>query len=835
MKSSESAAGRPGSAHWFLKLAGPTLASLAAASFAQGQPNLAPYKPPGWSAPIVVSNVTGSTDLAATDASGLSPTESLYVNWAVVNNGNSATAARFYVEEYVDGVLWDTWQHDSLEANTYTAAVNDPIGPLAPGTHTVAIVVDSTHAITENSESDNTYTKTIKVLGGGARNGAKIKPLQGQPPSSVGRGQSRIFPLSGRVMNGAVAGSTVRFYALNSNGSKGSLLASTVTDVNGSYVLSIASAPSDSILAESSGGQYRDEATGASIALSHSDVLTAVFSARTSQVAVTPLTHMSAARARALAAGGEALSTAVSASNAGVGEQYQIPDIVQLLPVAADSSTEVRTSTRDQRDYGLVLAGIAQEAHGLGVRAIDLAQALAADMSDGILDGKAGSASITIAGSSGSEIEADGARLASALGVNAGTSSLQTGIDIFVGGARNKTGLDVFDILNQPVPVGRSGAYVTGAVLPAARSGKSYGAGPLGVAGGTPPYFWTFAAGTAHPGWLGLTLAGQFGGNAPLLPPATTLTISPVFVATVSDSSKPAKTVSVPLTITITDPPPELHPFDRDCPLNQFCNVVVATADGSNPPFTFFQGSLAYGVLPPGLHLDASGTVSGTATGPVKPYPFAVCVTDVIGTETCEHDPTITVTDAKIAPTSASFGASGGGGSVTVSASQGLPWTAVSNDGWIAITSGSSGSGNGTVNYSVSANASPTQRTGTMTIAGLTFTVTEAAATGGGGGLSAFDGTYDMTVWYSYNGTPTSQTASQYFIVTNGAISSSFGDLGGSVLDTAGDVRFTGPCPTNSKGATYTGQLFASSPKSGNGAYVCGDGLTNNWSVSNGR
>ncbi|HKB71591.1 MAG TPA: BACON domain-containing carbohydrate-binding protein, partial [Thermoanaerobaculia bacterium] len=172
---------------------------------------------------------------------------------------------------------------------------------------------------------------------------------------------------------------------------------------------------------------------------------------------------------------------------------------------------------------------------------------------------------------------------------------------------------------------------------------------------------------------------------------------------------------------------------------------------------------------------------------------------------------------------------------VTVSASQGLPWTAVTNDGWIAITSGSSGSGNGTVNYSVSANASPTQRTGTMTIAGLTFTVTEAAATGGGGGLSAFDGTYDMTVWYSYNGTPTSQTASQYFIVTNGAISSSFGDLGGSVLDTAGDVRFTGPCPTNSKGATYTGQLFASSPKSGNGAYVCGDGLTNNWSVSNGR
>lgn len=645
MKNSESAAGRPGSAHGFLKLAGPTLAGLAMASFAQAQPNLTPYKPPGWSAPIVVSNATGSTAVKASDAIPLSSTDKLYVNWAVVNSGTSAATARFYIEEYVDGILWDKWQDDSLEANTYTALLNDPIGSLAAGTHTVAIVIDSTHAISESNESDNTYTKTIEVLGGGTRTRARITPVHSQPPLAVGRGQSRIFPLSGRVMNGAVSGSTVRFYTLNANGSKGPLLASTVTDVNGFFLLSIAYATSDSILAESSGGQYHDEATGTSVVLSHSDSLTAVFSARAFQVAVTPLTHMAAARARALAAGGESLSTAVSASNAGVGEQYQIPDIVQLLPVAADSATEVRTSTRDQRDYGLVLAGIAQEAHGLGVRAIDLAKALAADMSDGILDGKAGSSSITIAGFR-SRLDSASSNLAGGpLTVNAGTSSLQTGIDTFVGGARNKTGLDMFDILNQPVPVGRNGAYVTAAVLPAARSGKSYGAGPLGVAGGTPPYFWTFAAGTAHPNWLGLTLAGAFGGNAPALPPGTTLSISPVFVVTVADSSKPARTVSVPLTITITDPPPELHTFDRVFPLNQFWQEVVATASGSNPPFGFFQASLAYGVLPPGLHLDASGTVSGTATK-ASLYEFGICVTDVIGTEACQTDPTITVVAA---------------------------------------------------------------------------------------------------------------------------------------------------------------------------------------------
>lgn len=84
-----------------------------------------------------------------------------------------------------------------------------------------------------------------------------------------------------------------------------------------------------------------------------------------------------------------------------------------------------------------------------------------------------------------------------------------------------------------------------------------------------------------------------------------------------------------------------------------------------------------------------------------------------------------------INPTSASYAAGGGTGSVTVTASAGCNWTAVSNSTFITITSGSSGSGNGTVNYSVASNTGTSSRNGTMTIAGLTFTVTQAG-TGGG-------------------------------------------------------------------------------------------------------
>jgi hypothetical protein len=77
-----------------------------------------------------------------------------------------------------------------------------------------------------------------------------------------------------------------------------------------------------------------------------------------------------------------------------------------------------------------------------------------------------------------------------------------------------------------------------------------------------------------------------------------------------------------------------------------------------------------------------------------------------------------------INPTTASFGAAGGTGSVAVTAGIGCPWTATSNAAWIAVTGGASGSGNGTVGYSVAPfSERRRKRSGTLTIAGQTFTV----------------------------------------------------------------------------------------------------------------
>jgi hypothetical protein len=60
---------------------------------------------------------------------------------------------------------------------------------------------------------------------------------------------------------------------------------------------------------------------------------------------------------------------------------------------------------------------------------------------------------------------------------------------------------------------------------------------------------------------------------------------------------------------------------------------------------------------------------------------------------------------------------------IAVTTAAGCTWTAVSNDSFITVESGDSGTGSGTVKYKVTKNTGSGPRTGTLTIAGLTFTV----------------------------------------------------------------------------------------------------------------
>ena len=126
-----------------------------------GTPNLTPHKPSGWSDKIVVSTNTGDH----LDDSPLCDTDTLYIDFAVCNNGTATTAETYYDRLYVDGALKQTFSTSSPFEPGYYSYIDDyPIGTLFAGTHTIKLVVDYDDRISESDETDNEYTKTITVI-----------------------------------------------------------------------------------------------------------------------------------------------------------------------------------------------------------------------------------------------------------------------------------------------------------------------------------------------------------------------------------------------------------------------------------------------------------------------------------------------------------------------------------------------------------------------------------------------------------------------------------------------------------------------------------------------
>ena len=172
-----------------------------------------------------------------------------------------------------------------------------------------------------------------------------------------------------------------------------------------------------------------------------------------------------------------------------------------------------------------------------------------------------------------------------------------------------------------------------------------------------------------------------------------------------------------------------------------------------------------------------------------------------------------------LAPPSQTVSSAGGTTSVGVTAPEGCGWTAVSNASWISIPSGMDGSGNGTVQLVVAPNAD-TDRTGTATIAGQTFTIFQSAGC-----------TYSLS---PSSQQVTSAGGSGSFVVSTGAacawtatatvawisVTSAPSGVG------AGTVQFT--AAANSGGArtgtiTVAGQAFTVSQDAGCGATVSPD------------
>jgi hypothetical protein len=153
--------------------------------------------------------------------------------------------------------------------------------------------------------------------------------------------------------------------------------------------------------------------------------------------------------------------------------------------------------------------------------------------------------------------------------------------------------------------------------------------------------------------------------------------------------------------------------------------VAVTTAAGCSwtavsgvPWITVTSGASGTGNGSVGLSVAANTGAARTGTVTIAGQTFTVNQAAFVAP--CSYS---------IAPTSQSVPSLGGTGTASVTTTSACAWTATSNAPWLIITSGETGTGNGTVGFSAAVNTGVV-RTGTLTIAGQTFTVTQAGVVG---------------------------------------------------------------------------------------------------------
>ena len=118
--------------------------------------NLAPFRPPSWTYPLVAAATPGSRSMER-----LSVDADTYISWAVANDGPGSVDYSFFVDVYLDGVLAERWSAPGIGADEVVAFEDWPELAqrmrLEPGRHILKLVADPTNLVPELDEYDNVY------------------------------------------------------------------------------------------------------------------------------------------------------------------------------------------------------------------------------------------------------------------------------------------------------------------------------------------------------------------------------------------------------------------------------------------------------------------------------------------------------------------------------------------------------------------------------------------------------------------------------------------------------------------------------------------------------
>jgi hypothetical protein len=283
---------------------------------------------------------------------------------------------------------------------------------------------------------------------------------------SGGSSSATTGTISGTATKGPVSRATVTAYAVN-NGARGSQLGSARTDSSGNFTMTVPPY-SGPVMFQAHGGSYMDEATGTRMSMLNADDMSCVVSSitvnagsRMSGIQITPLTSMAQTWAAHMAGG--MTTTNIDTANSHIGEHYVGPgaDIVMTHPIDPTVMGSANGASVEAKNYGMMLAAMSQQAHGLGMTTSSSAMvtAMLDDASDGIMDGTMGGTAINMSGMGGMMGGGQMNMMATA-----GTTQLATAMATFISGSMNQSGVisvtEMRSLMDQMTQLAMSGGHL---------------------------------------------------------------------------------------------------------------------------------------------------------------------------------------------------------------------------------------------------------------------------------------------------------------------------------------------------------------------------------------
>ena len=264
-----------------------------------------------------------------------------------------------------------------------------------------------------------------------------MNQLNGSNGHMMTGGTAATGKVSGTVFNGEMSQGMVTTYAVN-NGTRAAQIASTTMDSSGEFSMSLGSYAGPMML-QVTGGTFADEATGTTMHMGTSDVMTAVMTsiasgAQVSGICITAVTSMAQARAAAMSGG--MTDANIGAANTAVGNYFMMSNLLTTRPIDMTMAGSGTASgvTQEQMNHGAAIAAMSQSAKRLGMTTTSSAfvTSMMNDASDGTMNGMMGSTQIQMGG---------GMMGGSMMGSHSGTSDLATDMTNFMGSAVNHSGL----------------------------------------------------------------------------------------------------------------------------------------------------------------------------------------------------------------------------------------------------------------------------------------------------------------------------------------------------------------------------------------------------------